>query len=294
MSECYDDEILVSTEFSLTQAHAVLCWWAPTEDLIQFNGLKGWVCEEPFEAPGSVRYTPSWIKLTANLRDEERFHHYQKDEALRTFPVIHLTGSSMEVSRNQRRKQVAVSVISNTGLPWRRGADMRLRLRFAIAPGVELYGSQSAWKRFRRFVWSVPGAPITYRGECPGYWGSDAKHELMSGYKVAVCLENSCEPNYFTEKFVDAVIAGCIPVYKAHPSVANSILKSAKWVDPCQFGFSVRRTLDFALAQDPAEYQDRNEAWLRSEAVQRRSFSVMLEKACKALHHRWVCARTGA
>ena len=110
----------------------------------------------------------------------------------------------------------------------------------------------------------------------------------MSRYKVAVCLENSCELNYFTEKFVDAVQAGCIPVYRAHPSVASGILQGAKWVDPAHFGFSVSRTLDFALGQDLTEYQDVNERWLNSDAVRERSFPSMLEKVCMTLWQRWL------
>lgn len=293
VTERFDDGIIVSTEFSHANADALLCWWEPTKDLMFFDGIKAWACEEPFEAPGSVRNSPHWTQFTDFLRKEERFHHYQDTDTLQIFPIIHLDSSHLSVRRDLARRQNAVAVISNTGRLGRRGFDVRLRLRFAVAPRVDLYGSTSSWARFRQFPWSRPRPPQTYRGECPGYWGSDAKLDLMSGYKVAVCLENSCESNYFTEKFVDAVRAGCIPIYRAHPSNASGILKAAKWVDPAHFGLSVQRTLDFALEQSCSEYQDINEAWLKSTAVRERSFPVMLEKVCKTLRHRWACQRKG-
>jgi hypothetical protein len=79
-----------------------------------------------------------------------------------------------------------------------------------------------------------------------------------------VCLENSAEPHYFTEKFVNAARAGCIPVYHAHPTVRNEFLCDAKWVDPADFGFSPRRTIEYALAQDQSEFRRANDKWLKS------------------------------
>lgn len=293
LTERYDDGTIVSTDLSLASANALLCWWEPTNDLMDFTGIKAWACEEPFETVGSVRNSLDWTRVTNTLSKDEQFHHYQNTDSLQIYSVIYLESLSLQVRRGEVRQKGAVSVISNTGRLGRRGFDERLRLRFAMAPGVDLYGSISAWNRFRQFPWSRPRLPKTYRGECPGYWGSDAKLDLMSGYKVAICLENSCESNYFTEKFVDAVRAGCIPIYRAHPSNASGILKAAKWVDPGHFGFSVQRTLDFALEQSCCEYQEVNEAWLKSTAVRERSFPVMLERVCKTLRHRWDCQNKG-
>jgi hypothetical protein len=86
----------------------------------------------------------------------------------------------------------------------------------------------------------------------------------LSAYKVAVCLENCTEAYYFTEKFVNAVRAGCVPVYHAHPTVKTSILSGARWIDPADFSFSPRRTIDFALNQDQMEFRSINDAWLES------------------------------
>ena len=79
-----------------------------------------------------------------------------------------------------------------------------------------------------------------------------------------MCLENCTEAYYFTEKFVYAVRAGCIPVYHAHATVKTSFLSGARWVDPADFAFSPRRTIDFALNQDQMEFRSINDAWLES------------------------------
>ena len=62
--------------------------------------------------------------------------------------------------------------------------------------------------------------PANFRGKPTGLSDYDIEFiRFLSTCKVAVCLENCTEENYFTEKFVNAVRAGCIPVYHAHESV---------------------------------------------------------------------------
>jgi hypothetical protein len=136
-----------------------------------------------------------------------------------------------------------------------------------LCPLVDLFGRPESWARFRHFpqVW-IQGLPSNFRGS-PS-WGKDHFDEefarFLSGYKVSVCLENCTEPHYFTEKFVNAARAGCIPVYHAHPTVRERFLRMAKWVDPADFGFSPRRTIEYALGQDQAEFRRVNDAWLAS------------------------------
>ncbi len=113
------------------------------------------------------------------------------------------------------RKQKAVAIVSNHGgSPLKAHPDIRYRNRLITSPLVDLYG-RSGWQRYRSHWYSWPRAPKNYRGELPGDWPGAEKRRLMSEYKVCVCLENMNEPGYFTEKFVEAVQAGCIPVYRA-------------------------------------------------------------------------------
>jgi hypothetical protein len=129
---------------------------------------------------------------------------------------------------------------------------------------VELFGKPDAWANFRHFprLW-IQRPPDNYAGRAsPGADKYDTR--VLSGYKVAVCLENCTEAYYFTEKFVTAVRAGCIPVYHAHATVKNRFLSGARWIDPVEFGFSSRRTIEFALDQDQMKFRSVNDAWLES------------------------------
>jgi hypothetical protein len=164
--------------------------------------------------------------------------------------------------------RAAIACVSNFGgRGWFLKRRFSLRNRFILSPLVELYGSPLSWKQFRHFpaIWRS-GPPANYQGRpsVSEEFFDDPYIEFLSAFKVAVCLENSEEPHYFTEKFVSAVRAGCIPVYHAHPSVKKRFLTGAKWVDPADFGFSPQPTIESALAQDQALFRRTNDAWLES------------------------------
>jgi len=129
---------------------------------------------------------------------------------------------------------------------------------------VELFGDPEGWAQFRHFpkLW-IQRPPDNYMGRA-SVGVDEERIRFLSAYKVAVCMENCAEANYFTEKFVCAVRAGCIPVYHAHATVKTSFLSGARWVDPADFAFSPRRTIDFALKQDQMEFRSINDAWLES------------------------------
>ena len=130
---------------------------------------------------------------------------------------------------------------------------------------VELFGLPEAWAQFRNFpkLW-IRRPPDNYTGRASPAATDDDHIRFLSAYKVAVCLENCTEAYYFTEKLVYAVRAGCIPVYHAHETVKTSFLSGARWIDPADFAFSPRRTIDFALNQDQMEFRSINDGWLES------------------------------
>ena len=134
-----------------------------------------------------------------------------------------------------------------------------------LDPRVELFGLPEAWAQFRHFpkLW-IRRPPDNYTGRASPAAADDEHIRFLSAYKVAVCLENCSEAYYFTEKFVYAVRAGCIPVYHAHATAKTSFLSGARWIDPADFAFSPRRTIDFALNQDQMEFRSINDAWLES------------------------------
>ena len=54
------------------------------------------------------------------------------------------------------------------------------------------------------------------------------------------------------------------PSHHAHATVKTSFLSGARWIDPADFAFSPRRTIDFALNQDQMEFRSINDTWLES------------------------------
>jgi hypothetical protein len=75
-------------------------------------------------------------------------------------------------------------------------------------------------------------------------------------------------PYYFSEKFVNAARAGCVPVYHAHPTVREGFLKGARWIDPADFKFDVSETISAALNCDSQVLRETNWQWLRSDQVE--------------------------
>lgn len=48
---------------------------------------------------------------------------------------------------------------------------------------------------------------------CHGNWWEKEYLDFLSQYKFMICFENKSIPNYFTEKSVNAYLAGTIPIY---------------------------------------------------------------------------------
>lgn len=264
-TEFFNGNHLFSASIELHKADALLAWWEPVEELYTFNGPKLFYCAEPFEVP-SVWREPKWLAAQEKLTSHEIIRPGHPDPGRRIMHDTHHVRLSMD--RNVNRLERAVAIVSNNGRHWP-GSWKQMDLRNSLITHslVDLFGSTSSWAGFRRRFLFFSCPPCNYRGELPGTWSDDSVVSLTSKYKVGVCLENSCEPFYFTEKFVNVVRAGCIPVYHAHPTVATGILKSAMWIDPSNYDFDPERTLKAAISQDLRLFQEANERWLLSEEV---------------------------
>jgi hypothetical protein len=49
------------------------------------------------------------------------------------------------------------------------------------------------------------------------------KNAVMRQYRFALCYENAVFPGYVTEKIFDGFFAGCVPIYRGAPDVADFI-----------------------------------------------------------------------
>ncbi len=61
-----------------------------------------------------------------------------------------------------------------------------------------------------------------------------AKRPIMSQYRFSICYENASYPGWLTEKMLDAMFAGSVPVYQGDPEVAKTVPASA-FIDKRQF-----------------------------------------------------------
>ncbi len=281
------DNVQYSGKLPLDQADALLALYDPSEELLTFRGPKLWYTMEP-SWHHHYHSHPIGKQLVRMLSENERAYYSHRMEAFR---IPHPTfRSPLSSPRKAEMRFAAVSCVSNFGgRTWFLKPRFRFRNRFILDPRVELFGKKEGWSKFRNFpcFWRK-GAPKNYRG--PVDHGKDhfddAFIQFLSGYKVAICLENALEDFYFTEKFVNAVRAGCIPVYRAHDSVRRRFLEGAVWVDPFDFGNCPRRTLTYALSQDVQTFRATNDRWLNSGTLNETDDKLVMKRLHKIIREK--------
>ncbi len=91
---------------------------------------------------------------------------------------------------------------------------------FASQNKIDIFGRQ--WQKLDKLPskWQKRLAPVICRLN-PQHCKD--KIQTMSNYKFAVCLENVAYPGYVTEKIIDCLVAGVIPLYLGTPDIADFI-----------------------------------------------------------------------
>lgn len=269
-----------SVDIPTEKADALLCEWAPHPELFTFQRRKAWYCCEPqcqFRGLGGG----AWPGIKARLGPHEFLWHGHPDEHYRVPHITHFEPLVMNTREDRLDKAIAI-VSNHGGSPWRRHPDITFRNKLITDPRVDLYG-RSGWNRYKVHWYSRAKAPANYRGEISGDWPADEKRELMSRYKVAICLENMNEPHYFTEKFVEAVVAGCIPVYRSDRTVRNDVLQGAFWIDPEDFQSNAALSLLAAMEALPVEVCAANRKWLEMSSVSQTSAEAVFRRLSNLL-----------
>jgi hypothetical protein len=54
-----------------------------------------------------------------------------------------------------------------------------------------------------------------------GFNSFECKYEILKNYKYSICIENSCIPNYFTEKINECYLAETMPIYYGCPNICE-------------------------------------------------------------------------
>ena len=81
-----------------------------------------------------------------------------------------------------------------------------------------------------------------------------SKYDVFINYKFAVCFENIRVKGYISEKILDSLIAGTVPIYLGAPNIAEYIPSNC-FIDYAQFG-SVREMYDFIKNMDESTYDN--------------------------------------
>lgn len=280
------DGIHYSFEIPFDKADGLIALYDPSAELLDFNGPKLWCTYEP-KWHSHYHKHPIGKKLVKVLKNSEWAYYANPDDRYR---VPHIVASdSVRKVRKDLVSPRAIAMVSNFGgRLWFLNRQISLRNRMILCSQVELYGRSKSWSNFRHFpkLWKVE-PPENYMGEVDGGHLDDSFIEFLSGYKVCICLENSCEPYYFTEKFVNAVRAGCIPVYYAHPTVEENFLKGAMWINPQDFNFDPIKTIEHALSQDIQTLTKANDTWLNSGILNKMTHAGFWEQICSIMKHKF-------
>lgn len=126
--------------------------------------------------------------------------------------------------------------------------------------------SHLVWPSFRNFRWAFK-KPRSYLGK------SASKVETLSSYHASLVIENS--QGYMSEKLVDCILAGTIPVYVGesvhkYDIPENLVIQAKPTVE------SIRKSIGQALSWDGTHYRTRAKTWAQTPGVRARwdKFSV--------------------
>lgn len=171
---------------------------------------------------------------------------YLTSEARITTQPVLMNANKMSLISGElyslRRKLIHAELIALYGPKW----ESRLgpRLRTLAGEALIFFRSKNKFS---------PSSLAKWFKRHPNYMGlAGDKLEVYAKYKVAVVIENS--PEYMSEKLLDAIFAGCIPVYVG-PPVANFGLPSGLVVEAQPSIASILEAIAFAKEMD-------YEAWL--------------------------------
>ena len=150
--------------------------------------------------------------------------------------------------------------------------DARLRLvaHFNDVGLIDVYGT--GWDRLSHLprLWRNRLSELNPAGNSVSY---EDKHDLLSGYKFTLTMENFVFPGYVTEKVYDALAAGSIPLYQGAPDIEDFLPASA-FIDLRDFDdpSSLQTYLNSIDENQATEFLAAGREYLTSPSGQRHSF----------------------
>ena len=257
---------------------AYLCWGDPTPTLLTFPGPRAWYITEPIT---HRKFTSKQFRFYERNRSAFAFLHHSKRADSFVPMHTHYVLDTVVRPAHQRIDAVVAVVSNHGGRFWRLKPGERARNQLILDRRVKLFGAPDSWNSFRRWPWSAASAPSNYAGGWPANHLVMAHLAQLAEYRVSLCMENASTDMYFSEKFVNSVRAGCVPIYHAHPSVKATFLQGAAFVDPADYEFDPQRTIAAAMSLDHGAVADQNYAWLSTDIVKSTGNDAIWKKIAK-------------
>ena len=143
------------------------------------------------------------------------------------------------------------------GHGWNKSFASKLKNILIEIRGLYRYPTKISFKGLKKYLKRTP----RYQGV------SLNKQETLSNYQYALVIENSFE--FFSEKFFDALVSGCIPIYVGVDLAKFQIpedlyIKAAPNVDSIARAFNEARRIDYDL------WRHRALLWLEDEKTKNR------------------------
>lgn len=186
----------------------------------------------------------------------------------RKWARVRNTKDALRVMRHGLRKRLSPTYQSS----W------RLQLHDARIDLLQVLGSRDEVEVFGR-GWNDTGnmppnqaaklATIrsVFHGPC------NDKHELLSRYKFTIAYENTAYPGYVTEKVIDAIVAGSVPVYLGAPDITEQLPATA-FIDARAFSSpeAISARMEQMTESEAAAMMDAGQQFLRSPQGQRHTY----------------------
>lgn len=110
------------------------------------------------------------------------------------------------------------------------------------------------------------------------------KLEVIAGYKFVVCFENMEFPGYVTEKIIDCLVAGAIPIYCGAPDIAEFVPEDC-YINARKFSSLEQLSMHIgAVTADQGQAMiERGQLFLRTEGARMFSYAAFAERVFQML-----------
>lgn len=179
--------------------------------------------------------------------------HFWKNNN-REFAIVIING-------HHRPKRMFSTELYSKRIEWAVGLNKHIK--------VDLYGK--GWNKlislsniWLPFLLNFGEIKKIYRGSV------SSKHEVMSKYEFALCLENQIMNGYITEKIFDCFYSGAIPIYRGGDDISKWI-PSECFIDLRKFQSSTELAnyLKNLSAEEKISFRNAGKSFLESSAGQR-------------------------